>query len=119
MGYILSFKLIISFLQMETAKQDDALSNISNVLGELKEMAIDMGSAMDRLVVLIQLPFKSRSFLCLFDPIMPFTYQNRSKYITHDYCSQNKALEHFHGDVDVIDMRVKDANRRGRRLLGK
>lgn len=33
-------------------KQDDALSDLSNILGELKEMAIDMGCEMDRSVIL-------------------------------------------------------------------
>lgn len=33
-------------------KQDDALSDLSNILGDLKEMAIDMGSEIDRLVIL-------------------------------------------------------------------
>lgn len=33
-------------------KQDDALSDLSNILGELKEMAIDMGCEMDRLITI-------------------------------------------------------------------
>ncbi|KAK4747286.1 hypothetical protein SAY87_026323 [Trapa incisa] len=32
----------------EKAKQDDALSDLSNILGDLKNMAIDMGSEIDR-----------------------------------------------------------------------
>lgn len=32
-------------------KQDDALSDMSNILGELKEMAVDMGCEIDRLVL--------------------------------------------------------------------
>ncbi|KAF5459635.1 hypothetical protein F2P56_019569 [Juglans regia] len=67
-------------VEVEKAKQDDALSDLSNLLGELKEMAIDMGSEIE---------------------------------------SQNKALDHFDDDVDVIDTRVKDASRRARHLLGK
>ncbi|KAH0455815.1 hypothetical protein IEQ34_015847 [Dendrobium chrysotoxum] len=35
-------------VEMEKAKQDDALSDLSNVLGELKSMALDMGSEIDR-----------------------------------------------------------------------
>ncbi|KAG9153273.1 hypothetical protein Leryth_024091 [Lithospermum erythrorhizon] len=35
-------------VEVEKAKQDDALSDLSNILGELKDMAIDMGSEMDR-----------------------------------------------------------------------
>lgn len=29
-------------------KQEDALSDLSNILGELKHMAVDMGSELDR-----------------------------------------------------------------------
>lgn len=36
-------------------KQDDALNDISSLLGELKEMAIDMGSEIGRLDMKIQL----------------------------------------------------------------
>ncbi|RAL39121.1 unnamed protein product [Cuscuta campestris] len=67
-------------VEVEKAKQDDALSDLSNLLGELKEMAIDMGSEIER---------------------------------------GNKALDHFHDDIDELNYRVKDANVRGRRLLGK
>lgn len=31
-------------------KQDDALSDLSDLLGELKDMAVDMGSEIERLV---------------------------------------------------------------------
>lgn len=34
--------------QYEKAKQDDALSDLSNILGDLKGMAVDMGSELDR-----------------------------------------------------------------------
>lgn len=67
-------------VEVEHAKQDDALSDLSNLLGELKDMAIDMGSEIER---------------------------------------QNKSLDHFEDDVDELNFRVKGANRRGRRLLGK
>ena len=33
---------------MEKAKQDDGLSDLSDVLGELKNMAVDMGSEIGR-----------------------------------------------------------------------
>lgn len=36
--------------QIEKAKQDDAFSDLSNLLGELKDMAVDMGTEIDRLV---------------------------------------------------------------------
>lgn len=67
-------------VEFEKGKQDDALSNISDILGELKEMAIDMGSEIER---------------------------------------QNTALGYMHNDVDELGSRVKGANQRGRRLLGK
>ncbi|KAJ1421839.1 Target SNARE coiled-coil-like proteiny domain [Sesbania bispinosa] len=35
-------------VEVEKGKQDDALSNLSDLLGELKEMAVDMGSEIER-----------------------------------------------------------------------
>lgn len=35
-------------VEVEKIKQDDALSDLSNILGELKSMALDMGSEIDR-----------------------------------------------------------------------
>lgn len=35
-------------VEVEKAKQDDGLSDISNILGDLKDMALDMGSEIDR-----------------------------------------------------------------------
>ncbi|PQP91605.1 putative SNAP25 homologous protein SNAP30 isoform X2 [Prunus yedoensis var. nudiflora] len=35
-------------VEYEKAKQDDALSDLSNILGDLKGMAVDMGSELDR-----------------------------------------------------------------------
>ncbi|KAK4350332.1 hypothetical protein RND71_029645 [Anisodus tanguticus] len=67
-------------VEVEHAKQDDALSDLSNLLGELKHMAIDMGCEIER---------------------------------------QNKSLDHLQDDVDELNFRVKGANQRGRRLLGK
>ncbi|KAH7550726.1 hypothetical protein ACOSP7_023734 [Xanthoceras sorbifolium] len=67
-------------VEVEKTKQDDSLSELSNILGELKNMAVDMGSELD---------------------------------------SQNKSLDHLQDDVDVLNFRVRDANQRGRRLLGK
>ncbi|GLT72447.1 hypothetical protein SLA2020_443810 [Shorea laevis] len=67
-------------VEVEKMKQDDALNDISSLLGELKEMAIDMGSEIG---------------------------------------SQNKALDHLHDDVEVLDIRVKEGNRRARHLLHK
>ncbi|XP_009761175.1 SNAP25 homologous protein SNAP33 [Nicotiana sylvestris] len=70
----------LQHIEVEKAKQDDALSDLSNLLGELKDMALDMGSEIGR---------------------------------------QNKALDHLQDDVDELNFRVKGANQRGRRLLGK
>lgn len=67
-------------LKVERTKQDDALSDLSNVLDQLKEMSMDMGSEIAR---------------------------------------QNVALDNFQNDVVILDERVKGANVRGRRLLGK
>ncbi|WCJ35877.1 soluble N-ethylmaleimide-sensitive factor adaptor protein 33 [Euphorbia peplus] len=67
-------------VEFEKGKQDDALSDLSNLLGELKGMAVDMGTEIDR---------------------------------------HTKALDHFQDDVDELNVRVKGANVRGRRLLGK
>lgn len=39
--------------QFEKQKQDDALSDLSNILGDLKGMAVDMGGELDRSVVLL------------------------------------------------------------------
>ncbi|KAF5191381.1 Snap25-like protein [Thalictrum thalictroides] len=56
-------------VEVEKTKQDDALNDLSNILDELKVMAIDMGSEIGR---------------------------------------QNKALDHFHDDVEELSVRVKD-----------
>ncbi|XP_071710372.1 SNAP25 homologous protein SNAP33-like [Rutidosis leptorrhynchoides] len=67
-------------VEYEKAKQDDGLSDLSDILGELKEMAVDMGSEIER---------------------------------------QNKSLNPLQDDVEEINLRVKGANQRTRRLLGK
>ncbi|KAK2973464.1 hypothetical protein RJ640_007965 [Escallonia rubra] len=67
-------------VEVEKAKQDDALSDLSNILGDLKGMAVDMGSELN---------------------------------------SQNKALDHLQDDMDELNTRVKGANQRTRRLIGK
>ncbi|KAK6261699.1 hypothetical protein QUC31_007515 [Theobroma cacao] len=67
-------------VEVEKAKQDDALSDLSDLLGELKDMAVDMGSEIER---------------------------------------QNKGLNGLQDDVDELNFRVKGANQRARRLLGK
>lgn len=67
-------------VEVEKVKQDDALSDLSNVLDELKAMAMDMGSEIER---------------------------------------QNKALDGMQDDVEELNVRVRGANLRTRRLLGK
>uniref|UniRef100_A0A0D9VGL4 t-SNARE coiled-coil homology domain-containing protein n=1 Tax=Leersia perrieri TaxID=77586 RepID=A0A0D9VGL4_9ORYZ len=67
-------------VQVEKQKQDDALDDLSGVLGQLKGMASDMGSELDR---------------------------------------QNKALDDLQDDVDELNSRVKGANQRARKLVGK
>ncbi|CAM0906593.1 unnamed protein product [Alopecurus aequalis] len=67
-------------VQVEKDKQDNALSDLSDVLGQLKGMALDMGSQIDR---------------------------------------QNKAMDGLQDDLEELNSRVKGANQRARRLLGK
>ncbi|PIN11458.1 SNAP-25 (synaptosome-associated protein) component of SNARE complex [Handroanthus impetiginosus] len=67
-------------IEVEKAKQDDALSDLSDILGELKGMAVDMGSELNK---------------------------------------QNKALDDLHDDVEELNYRVKGANQRARKLIGK
>lgn len=78
--YPLAADTIQARVEVEKSKQDDALSDLSNVLGQLKEMAIDMGSEIGR---------------------------------------QNESVDHLGDDVTELSYRVKGANARGRRLLGK
>ncbi|KAF8673524.1 hypothetical protein HU200_048607 [Digitaria exilis] len=67
-------------VEMEKAKQDDALSHVSDILTQLKGMAVDMGSELER---------------------------------------QTKAMGDAEKDYDELNFRVKGANTRARRLLGR
>ncbi|KAK6931318.1 hypothetical protein RJ641_003111 [Dillenia turbinata] len=67
-------------IELEKSKQDDALSDLSNILGDLKGMAVEMGTELER---------------------------------------QNKALDHLSDDIDELNSRMKGANQRARRLVGK
>lgn len=67
-------------VEVEKAKQDDALSDLSDILTELKGMAVDMGSEIGR---------------------------------------QTSDLGHAEKDFDELNYRVKGANTRTRRLLGR
>lgn len=100
--------------QVEKAKQDDSLSDLSNLLGELKGMAIDMGTEIDRSV-----------FVCLFtrqlvEKRMRKTMSNFTNGLPVLFgCRHNKAIENTYDDMDELTARVRGANARGRRLLGK
>jgi hypothetical protein len=48
--YLWLFGILVE--QLEKSKQDDSLSDLSNILGELKNMAVDMGTEIDRWVLL-------------------------------------------------------------------
>jgi len=39
---------LVLLIQYEKAKQDDALEDLSDILGDLKGMAISMGSELDK-----------------------------------------------------------------------
>ncbi|CAM8884352.1 unnamed protein product [Rhodiola kirilowii] len=67
-------------IEAEKNKQDDGLDDLSNILGDLKGMAMDMGSEIER---------------------------------------QNKALDNLSDDVDELNNKVKGANQRVRKLVGK
>ncbi|KAJ3674290.1 hypothetical protein LUZ60_004906 [Juncus effusus] len=67
-------------VEFEKKKQDDSLDDLSNILGELKHMARDMGSEIER---------------------------------------QTVALGHTENDIDELNFRVRGANVRTRKLLGK
>uniref|UniRef100_A0ACD5U0L4 Uncharacterized protein n=1 Tax=Avena sativa TaxID=4498 RepID=A0ACD5U0L4_AVESA len=67
-------------VEVEKAKQDDALSDLSDILTELKGMAIDMGSEIGM---------------------------------------QTSDMGHAEKDFDELNFRVKGANTRTRRLLGR
>jgi hypothetical protein len=43
-----SHACVPKILQLEKQKQDDALDDLSGVLGQLKGMAVDMGSELDK-----------------------------------------------------------------------
>ncbi|KAJ6838121.1 SNAP25 homologous protein SNAP33-like [Iris pallida] len=39
---------VLGKVEVEKEKQDDALADLSNLLGQLKDMAVDMGSEIER-----------------------------------------------------------------------
>lgn len=82
--------IILKIWQVEKAKQDDALSDLSNLLGELKDMALDMGSEIGRLVFkIVKFSFRTMSFLalsCL--PLFLVMY-------FHDHCTSVYFSNHF------------------------
>lgn len=54
----------IMLKQVEHAKQDDTLSDLSNLLDELKYMAVDMGTEIERLVVLLKFSASNSNLFC-------------------------------------------------------
>lgn len=99
-------------LQVENAKQDDAFSDLSNILGELKGMALDMGSEIDRFVF----------SLCLSECMYMYMYHQQLILMLAMLSMkfrQNKALDPLQDDVEELNFRVKGVNQRTRRLLGK
>ncbi|KAL8142319.1 hypothetical protein V2J09_015351 [Rumex salicifolius] len=67
-------------IEMEKEKQDDVLDDLSSILGDLKGVAFEMGSELNR---------------------------------------QSKALDHVNDDIDELNSRVKDAEKRARKLVAK
>lgn len=63
---ILTTLFPIGLNQIEKAKQDDALSDLSSLLGELKGMAIDMGTEIERSVALTMIHRSLHTKLLLF-----------------------------------------------------
>lgn len=63
---ILTTLFPIGLNQIEKAKQDDALSDLSNLLGELKGMAVDMGTEIERSVALTMIHRSLHTKLLLF-----------------------------------------------------
>lgn len=55
--------------QVEKVKQDDAFEDLSNILGDLKGMAIDMGSEIERSVIP---PYLTNTFFVFFFFIFHF-----------------------------------------------
>ena len=141
---------------MERVKQDDALSDLSNILDQIKDMSIDMGLEISRcsfsLLILckfahscsqthmymyiyicvcnfIWFELKSQCIYTLslhiksYEVVSHITILHFNSWIfTHNsngFCRQNVSLESFYNDASKLEDRVKDANSRGRRLLGK
>lgn len=107
-------------------KQDDAFEDLSNILGELKGMAIDMGSEIERSVIPPYLTNTFFVFFFFFFILMFEWIRSNPRETNYLLCyfpfyqyRQNKALDHVEDDVDELNFRVKGANQRTRRLLGK
>lgn len=112
MNSLLNVKLLVLCLQVENAKQDDAFSDLSNILGELKGMALDMGSEIDRFVF----------SLCHSECMYMYMYHQQLILMLAMLSMkfrQNKALDPLQDDVEELNFRVKGVNQRTRRLLGK
>lgn len=83
-------------------------------------MAIDMGSEIERWVMMIQYWGVLAYFHWFYIKLFTWALEKYIQLITpHDNCRHNKAMDHLYGDVDELNGRVRGANQRGRRLLGK
>lgn len=86
--------------QVEKAKQDDAFSDLSNILGDLKNMAVDIGGELDRSVVSL-LPRGNYTFsIYIYSHyiLKHLKVENRKLYsksglITFSFCFDNLHLE--------------------------
>ncbi|GKC73824.1 SNAP25 homologous protein SNAP33-like protein [Tanacetum coccineum] len=86
----------------EITKQDDALSYLSNILGELKEMAVDM-------------VYDALSYMTnILGELKEMAMDMGSEIERH-----NKAFNPLDNDVEELTIRVKGVNQCTRCLLGK
>lgn len=62
-----------------------------------------------------------QNYTCLFGSLSLLSLLKSNIYrLSCNYeCRQNKALDHLDVDIEELNSRVKGANQRGRRLLGK
>nr|GEW66693.1 SNAP25 homologous protein SNAP33-like [Tanacetum cinerariifolium] len=107
--------------EYETTNQDDVLSYLSNILGELKEMAMDMGSKIQRLVFQLY----SHNFLFVIALLDFLSYLSNIigelKEIAVDMGSKIerhiKAFNPLDDDVEELTIRVKGVNLNSFELL--
>jgi hypothetical protein len=91
-------------------KQEDALMDLSNVIGQLKDMSLQMHSEISRSAFFLV----SRELECFsiyFSVLDPHTLNLSPS------CRQNEGITYLDADVRELNYRVKGANDRGRKLL--